>query len=117
MHTLHRLFSNLRSLAQEVESCRSSWIPARGRGCVTTSLRIYNFTDCPQPVDPLLIVLPVSGGVMVIGILGLVAWRLITNHRDKIRFKAFLDDVKSSKWAAVRFMKFFVGKDGCMLIG
>ena len=54
---------------------------------------------------------------MLIGILGLVAWRLITNHRDKIRFKAFLDDVKSSKWAAVRFMKFFVGKDGCMLIG
>lgn len=59
----------------------------------------YNYEDdCPQPVDPVYIVLPVVGGILIFGIIALIIWKLYINHRDRVQYEDFLEEQKRRKW-------------------
>nr|XP_039261588.1 integrin beta-1-B-like isoform X2 [Styela clava] len=54
--------------------------------------------DCPKPVNPVLIVLPVIGGILIFGVLALIIWKLYTDHRDKVQYEEFLEEQERRKW-------------------
>jgi len=54
--------------------------------------------DCDQPINPLYIVFPVVGAILLIGIILLIVWKMYTHFRDKVEYKQFLEDQKKSRW-------------------
>lgn len=54
--------------------------------------------DCQKPIDPLMIVFPVVGGILLIGFILLVVWKAYTHFRDKVEYRTFLEDQKKSRW-------------------
>lgn len=54
--------------------------------------------DCEKAIDPLMIVFPVVGGILLIGFILLVAWKVFTHFRDKVEYETFLEDQKQSRW-------------------
>ncbi|CAL1545862.1 unnamed protein product [Lymnaea stagnalis] len=54
---------------------------------------------CPEPVDILPIAAGVVGGVVAIGLLILLLWKILTSIFDKIEYSKFEEDLKQCKWA------------------
>ncbi|CAK8694970.1 integrin beta pat-3-like isoform X2 [Clavelina lepadiformis] len=54
--------------------------------------------DCPQPINPLLIVLPIVAGIVLLGLLALIAWKIFQTMRDKREWLSFENEMKQSKW-------------------
>lgn len=76
----------------------------------TGSLRIFLSTttksqflclDCPTPVDPIPIVAGIVGGIVVIGIALLIAFKLFSNYRDKMEYERFQEEEKKRNWTEV----------------
>ena len=61
--------------------------------------------DCPT-VDPLTIVLPVVGGILFVGIVALIIWKIIQTLRDKHEYQRFMQETSKAKWSAVRQTNF-----------
>jgi len=59
---------------------------------------LASFSDCPQPVDPLTIALPIGGSVVLAGIIAMVIWRLVQNRIDTQRYEDFMKEIKESNW-------------------
>ncbi|CAK8692098.1 integrin beta-1-like [Clavelina lepadiformis] len=60
-------------------------------------IRSYNEqNDCPQPPDPLTIALPVVAGIVLLGIIALIVWKILQTLRDRIEYKRFMQDLKSA---------------------
>lgn len=55
-------------------------------------------TDCRAPANPILIVLPIVAGIVLIGLLLLLAWKIYQTIRDKKEWENFEKDMKQSKW-------------------
>ena len=58
------------------------------------------FSDCPGPVDPLLIVLPVIAGIVLIGLIALILWKILQTLRDKREYEQFLEHTSNKQWSA-----------------
>ncbi|CAB4024402.1 Hypothetical predicted protein, partial [Paramuricea clavata] len=54
--------------------------------------------DCPEGPDVLLIVLAVIGGIVGIGIILLILWKLLTAMVDRREYQKFEQDRAKSKW-------------------
>ena len=58
--------------------------------------------DCPAEIDPLTIVLPIVGGIVLAGIIALAIWKFYQVQRDKKEWINFENEMKMSKWTQVR---------------
>lgn len=67
---------------------------------------LASFSDCPQPVDPLTIALPIGGSVVLAGIIAMVIWRLVQNRIDTQRYEDFMKEIKESNWTEVSYERF-----------
>ncbi|XP_059140865.1 integrin beta-1-like [Physella acuta] len=56
-------------------------------------------TTCPEPVDILPIAIGVVGGVVAIGLLLLLLWKILTTIFDRVEYSKFQEDLKQCKWA------------------
>uniref|UniRef100_H2YKT8 Integrin beta n=1 Tax=Ciona savignyi TaxID=51511 RepID=H2YKT8_CIOSA len=54
--------------------------------------------DCPKPIDPVIIVLPIVAGIVVLGMIALIAWKVYQTWRDKREWQVFENEMKKSKW-------------------
>ncbi|CAK8692096.1 unnamed protein product [Clavelina lepadiformis] len=107
-----RLCASFNTRIHTPVTCQSSLTTS---GCLATYMIVWldainNFkifirnydetTDkCPGPTDPLLIVLPVIGGILLLGIIALILWKIIQTLRDKNEYENFLEDTKNSQWS------------------
>jgi len=55
------------------------------------------------PADPLLIALPVLGGILGVGLLLLVIWKILTLFYDKIEYARFEHEIQNAKWSQVGY--------------
>ena len=69
---------------------------------VMSALKKGFVSDCPE-VNILLIVIPVIGGVVLIGIIALIIWKILQTIRDRHEYRRFLLETNNPKWAKVRF--------------
>uniref|UniRef100_H2YKT9 Integrin beta n=1 Tax=Ciona savignyi TaxID=51511 RepID=H2YKT9_CIOSA len=53
---------------------------------------------CPKPIDPVIIVLPIVAGIVVLGMIALIAWKVYQTWRDKREWQVFENEMKKSKW-------------------
>lgn len=60
-----------------------------------------DFSDCPQPVNALLIILPVVGGIVLIGLIALIVWKIYQTLHDKQEYESFMEESKQKKWIQV----------------
>lgn len=54
---------------------------------------------CVKPPDPLLIAMPVVAGIIGVGILLLIIWKILTSFYDKIEYARFEHEIKNPKWS------------------
>lgn len=57
--------------------------------------------DCPPPVPVLAIVLGVIAGIVILGILLLLVWKLLTILHDKAEYAKFNNERLMAKWDTV----------------
>ncbi len=57
---------------------------------------------CPEAVDPLYIILGIVIGIIIIGLILLLIWRLLTYIHDKREFSRFEKERQNAKWEQVR---------------
>jgi hypothetical protein len=55
-----------------------------------------------SPPDPLLIALPVLGGIIGVGLLLLIIWKILTSFYDKIEYAKFEHEIQDPKWSKVK---------------
>lgn len=60
------------------------------------------FTDCPPPVPVLAIVLGVIAGIVILGIILLLVWKLLTVLHDRAEYAKFNNERLMAKWDTVR---------------
>jgi len=59
----------------------------------------FNYdSDCEKPIDAILIVFPLVGGILFLGLALLIAWKICTHFRDKVEYETFLEDQRKSRW-------------------
>uniref|UniRef100_H2Y4F0 Integrin beta n=1 Tax=Ciona savignyi TaxID=51511 RepID=H2Y4F0_CIOSA len=58
-----------------------------------------NANDCPQPINPWLIVGPVVGGIVLIGLIILIAWKVFQTLKDKREYEQFIEESKNKTWS------------------
>ncbi|XP_046846102.1 integrin beta-1-B-like [Xenia sp. Carnegie-2017] len=63
-----------------------------------TTLYVVKTKDCPEGPDVLTIVLAVIGGIVGIGIILLILWKLFTAMVDRREYQKFEQDRAKSKW-------------------
>uniref|UniRef100_T1JH92 Integrin beta n=1 Tax=Strigamia maritima TaxID=126957 RepID=T1JH92_STRMM len=61
-------------------------------------IRVQRTKDCPTPVDILMIVLGVIGGIVAIGLCLLLIWKLLTTIHDRREFAEFQKQQQLAKW-------------------
>ena len=74
-----------------------------GQIIIDTYLYEHIFTECPKPVNTLTILLGVIGGILIIGIMLLVLWKIIVTMYDKIEYAKFEKELAKAKWEVVMF--------------
>ncbi|KAK0049467.1 integrin beta-1 [Biomphalaria pfeifferi] len=88
--------SNPCSIKQE-DGCFLSFYVISSETNVT--IIVQKTKTCSEPVDILPIVAAVVGGVVAIGLLLLLLWKILTSIFDKIEYARFQEDLKQCKWA------------------
>ncbi|CAB4026568.1 Integrin beta-1, partial [Paramuricea clavata] len=63
-----------------------------------TVVHVVENKDCPEGPDVLLIVLAVIGGIVGIGIILLILWKILTAMADRREYQKFEQDRARSKW-------------------
>jgi len=66
------------------------------------------FSDCPQPVNVLVIVLPIVIGIVLAGLIALIVWKIYQTIRDKREWVNFENEMKKSKWTKVRDLWYLI---------
>ncbi|VDK23225.1 unnamed protein product [Anisakis simplex] len=59
-------------------------------------------SDCPPPVPILAIVLGVIAGIVILGLILLLVWKLLTVLHDRAEFAKFDNERLMAKWDTVR---------------
>lgn len=66
---------------------------------------LLNLTlDCPPPVPVLAIVLGVIAGIVILGLILLLVWKLLTVLHDRAEFAKFDNERLMAKWDTVCFI-------------
>ncbi|VDK73831.1 unnamed protein product [Gongylonema pulchrum] len=60
--------------------------------------------DCPPPVPVLAIVLGVIAGIVILGLILLLVWKLLTVLHDRAEFAKFDNERLMAKWDTVSFI-------------
>nr|BAD15077.1 integrin beta Hr1 precursor [Halocynthia roretzi] len=55
-------------------------------------------SDCRDPINPLLYVLPIVAGIVLIGLIALAVWKVYQTMRDKKEWENFEREMKQSRW-------------------
>lgn len=58
-------------------------------------------TECPAPVNILAIVLGVIGGIILIGLLLLLIWKLLVTIHDRREYARFEKERENARWDMV----------------
>lgn len=64
----------------------------------TEEVRVQRTKECRKPVDVKLIVLGVVIGILVVGLLALLAWKAVVTVHDRREFARFQEEFKKSRW-------------------
>ncbi|XP_041366315.1 integrin beta-PS-like [Gigantopelta aegis] len=73
------------------------WLVHHGSG--NTTMYIVGRKECPREVDLLPIIAGVIGGIVAVGLLLLIIWKLLTSMLDGIEYARFIQESKNEKWA------------------
>ncbi|XP_023220353.1 integrin beta-PS-like [Centruroides sculpturatus] len=61
-------------------------------------IHVQRTKDCPEPVNILAIVLGVIGGIVAVGLVLLLIWKLLTTIHDRREFAKFEKERQMAKW-------------------
>ena len=62
---------------------------------------MFYCTECPHEIDLLPIIAGVVGGIVAVGLLLLIVWKILTSMMDGIEYARFIQESKNEKWAKV----------------
>jgi len=62
-------------------------------------LTIQSLKVCAEPLDLYLLIGSILGGILLIGLIALLIWKLITYFKDKREYAKFLKECSDPKWA------------------
>ncbi|XP_071812229.1 integrin beta-1-like isoform X2 [Apostichopus japonicus] len=54
--------------------------------------------SCPEPINPLVVIIPIVIGIILIGLLLLILWRVLIYLWDRKEYKQFEKDRANAKW-------------------
>lgn len=63
-----------------------------------TAIRVQEVKECPNPVNILGVILGVIGGVLLIGILALIIWRIYASIQDRREYSKFILSRNEEQW-------------------
>lgn len=69
---------------------------------------VIAIAECPTPVNILAIVLGVIGGIILIGLLLLLIWKLLVTIHDRREYARFEKERENARWDMVIFALFFI---------
>ncbi|XP_046583090.1 integrin beta-1-like [Haliotis rubra] len=67
-----------------------------------TTIHVQDAKDCPKEVDIVPIVLGVIGGILAVGLLLLILWKILTSLYDGIEYARFNEEINNPQWGQVR---------------
>lgn len=59
-------------------------------------------SECPQGPDILVVLLAVAGAILLLGLVGLLIWKLLVTIHDRREFAKFEEERAKAKWDTVR---------------
>ncbi|RWS15929.1 integrin beta-PS-like protein, partial [Dinothrombium tinctorium] len=65
-----------------------------------TILTMQKGKQCPEPINVAKTGISIIGGILLIGLLTLILWKLITYCHDKREFEKFEKEIKNANWEA-----------------
>lgn len=65
-------------------------------------LRVSRLSECPQGPDILVVLLAVAGAILLLGLVGLLIWKLLVTIHDRREFAKFEEERAKAKWDTVR---------------
>ena len=75
--------------------------------CLLCIFLLHLFAECPTEPKILEIILGVIGGIVFLGLVALLIWRLIATLHDRRDFAKFEKETKTAQWNSVSVNKFF----------
>lgn len=64
----------------------------------TFVLYVLDEKSCPEPINPLFVIIPIVIGIILIGLLLLILWRVLIYLWDRKEYKQFEKDRLNAKW-------------------
>lgn len=65
-------------------------------------LFLSRLSECPQGPDILVVLLAVVGAILLLGLVGLLIWKLLVTIHDRREFAKFEEERAKAKWDTVR---------------
>uniref|UniRef100_A0A3Q3IYQ9 Integrin beta n=1 Tax=Monopterus albus TaxID=43700 RepID=A0A3Q3IYQ9_MONAL len=65
-------------------------------------LYVIKEPECPQGPDILVVLMSVAGAVLLLGLVGLLIWKLLVTIHDRREYKKFEEERAKAKWDTVR---------------
>lgn len=59
-------------------------------------------SECPEGPDILVVLLVVAGAILLLGLIGLLIWKLLITIHDRREFAKFEEERAKAKWDTVR---------------
>lgn len=59
-------------------------------------------SECPAGPDILVVLLAVAGAILLLGLVGLLIWKLLVTIHDRREFAKFEEERAKAKWDTVR---------------
>lgn len=60
------------------------------------------FSECPEGPDILVVLLAVAGAILLLGLVGLLIWKLLITIHDRREYAKFEEERSKAKWDTVR---------------
>jgi hypothetical protein len=64
----------------------------------TNKVKVKRTKDCAYRANNLVIILSVVGGVIAIGIIALLIWKVVVTFHDKREYEAFVEEQTKARW-------------------
>lgn len=71
--------------------------------CLNEHVRpLSSLPECPQGPDTLVVLMAVAGAILLLGLVGLLIWKLLVTIHDRKEFAKFEEERANAKWDTVR---------------
>lgn len=80
------------------ENCLIIFAYTYGTAGGTTAIQVQSEKQCTKPVNILAVILGVIGGVLLVGILALIVWRIWASIQDRREYSKFILSRNDEKW-------------------